>query len=169
MLEMSTTEQISPDVIDAASKFDPRQHFINVQGGREYLPAAARLVWFRKEHPDYGIVTTPVEINFAPSPDMKRPPYAIFQAQIFDASGKLLATAHKYEDAKGFPDFLEKAETGSVSRALSYLGYGTANATDLDEGERFADAPQEPRNRPRQAPQGNNRPYFGNPPRGDRY
>jgi hypothetical protein len=122
--------------------FDPKKHVIRVQGGREYLPASARLVWFRQEHPDWGIVTTPVEINLAPAPELKRPPYAIFQAQVFNAEGKLMATAHKYEDVKGFPDFLEKAETGAISRALSYCGFGTQFAPELEEGDRLADAPR---------------------------
>lgn len=114
--------------------FDVKRHLIKVQRGQEYLPVSARLIWFRQEHPDWGIVTTPVEINHEKQ-------YAIFTAQIFNAEGKLMATAHKKEDVKGFPDYLEKAETGSVGRALAYCGYGTQFAPELEEGGRLADSP----------------------------
>jgi hypothetical protein len=114
--------------------FDPKRHVIKVQGGREYLPVSARLVWFRHDHPDWGIVTSPVEINMEKQ-------YAIFSAQIFNAEGKLMATATKMENVRGFPDYIEKAETGSVGRALAYCGYGTQFAPELEEGSRMADAP----------------------------
>lgn len=119
--------------------FDPKRHTIKVQGGREYLPVSARLVWFRSEHPDWGIVTSPVEINL--HPEGNRPPYAIFSATIFNAEGKVMATATKMEDQRGFGDFLEKAETGAVGRALAYVGFGTQFAPELEEGGRYADSP----------------------------
>ena len=115
--------------------FDPKKHTIRVQGNREYLPVSARLLWFRSEHPDWGIVTQPVEINLEKQ-------YAIFQASIFNEEGKLMATATKMENVRGFPDYLEKAETGSVGRALALCGYGTAFAPELEEGDRLADAPR---------------------------
>ena len=57
------------------------------------------------------------------------------------------ATAIKREDKTHFPDFLEKAETGSVGRALGMLGYGTQFAPEFDEIEakleaRVVDSPQ---------------------------
>ena len=119
--------------------FDPKRYVIKVQGNREYLPVSGRLVWFRSEHPDWGIVTQAVEINL--TPENKMPPYAIFQATIFNADGKVMATATKMEDQRGFGDFIEKAETGSVGRALAYCGYGTQFAPELEESGRFAEAP----------------------------
>lgn len=119
--------------------FDFKRHVIKVQGGREYLPVSARLVWFRNDHPDWGIVTTAVEINL--TPENNKPAYAIFQAQIFNEDGRLMATGTKMEDARGFGDFLEKAETGSVGRALAMCGYGTQFAPELEEGHRLADSP----------------------------
>lgn len=112
--------------------FDPKRHLIKVQGNREYLPVAARVAWFRDINPDWGIVTTPVEINL--TPDNNKPAYAIFQAHIFNAEGKLMATGTKMEDVRGFGDFLEKAETGSVGRALAMAGFGTANESMFEEG-----------------------------------
>lgn len=109
--------------------FDKSRHMIRVQGGREYLPVAARLVWFRQEHPDWGIVTQAVEINLERQ-------YAIFSCTIFNAEGRVMATATKMENVKGFGDYIEKAETGSVGRALVICGYGTQG--DLDDGMRFS-------------------------------
>ena len=43
--------------------FDVKKHLIKVQGGRDYLPVAYRLVWFREERPDWGIETQPVSID----------------------------------------------------------------------------------------------------------
>ena len=122
--------------------FNPKQHMMRVQGGREYLPVSARLIWFREEHPDWGIVTAPVEINIEKQ-------YAIFSAQIFNAEGKLMATATKMENVRGFADYIEKAETGAVGRALAYCGFGTQFAPELEESARLADAPY---------PMGGNRP-----------
>lgn len=121
--------------------FDPKRHMMRVQGGREYLPVAARLVWFREEHPDWGIVTTPVEINLEKQ-------YAIFSASIFNAEGKLMATATKMENVRGFADYVEKSETGAVGRALAYCGFGTQFAPELEESNRIADAPFPPGGRP---------------------
>jgi hypothetical protein len=114
--------------------FDPKRHVIKVQGNREYLPVSARLIWFRQEHPDWGIVTEPIEINLEKQ-------YAIFMARIFNAEGKLMATATKMENIRGFGDYIEKAETGSVGRALALCGYGTQFAPELEEGGRMADSP----------------------------
>jgi hypothetical protein len=41
-----------------------------------------------------------------------------------------------------FPEFMEKAETGALGRALALIGYGTQFcADDLDEGDRIVDSP----------------------------
>ncbi len=117
--------------------FDPKKHLIKVQGGRQYLPVSARLIWFRSEHPDWGIETEPVAIDVEKQ-------YAIFRARITNAEGKLMAVGTKMENVKGFPDYMEKAETGSVGRALALCGYGTQFSPELDEvnAGRFADSPQ---------------------------
>ena len=45
----------------------------------------------------------------------------------------------------GFPDYIEKAETGAIGRALAMCGYGTLQAPEFDEQDRLADAPIEKR------------------------
>lgn len=72
------------------------------------------------------------------------------QKEIADAvhellsNGRVIANAIKSESAASFPDFMEKAQTGAIARALALIGYGTTAAPDLDEGERIADAPIPP-------------------------
>jgi hypothetical protein len=114
--------------------FDVKKHLIKVQGGRDYLPVAYRLVWFREEHPDWGIETQPVTIDVEGG-------VAVFVARIHDTEGRLLSSGTKTETAHGFADYLEKAETGAIGRALGVLGYGTPFAPEFDEGERLADSP----------------------------
>lgn len=100
--------------------------------GKPYLQVAHRLVWFRSEHPDWTIETSLIE-----STDT----HSISKAIIKDASGKVMATAHKQETRQGFADHLEKSETGAVGRALAMCGYGTQFAPEFDEEDRLADAP----------------------------
>lgn len=107
--------------------------FIMDLRGKDYLQVQWRLVWFREEHPDWTIETSFLSMDAGS---------ATAKAIISNAAGKVLSTAHKYEDKQGFADFREKAETGAVGRALAMLGYGTQFcADDLDEGERIADSP----------------------------
>lgn len=100
--------------------------------GKAYLQVAYRILWAREEHPDWSFTTDLI----ASGQDS-----ALFKATISDASGKVLSTAHKREDKAGFADFLEKAETGAIGRALALAGYGTQFTDDLDEGGRIADSP----------------------------
>lgn len=101
--------------------------------GKPYLQVAHRLVWFREERPTWSIVTTPVTIGQTD---------ATFSAQIKDETGRVIATSHKSESRQGFSDFIEKAETGSIGRALALCGFGTQFCGDeLDEGVRLADSP----------------------------
>jgi len=103
--------------------------------GREYLEVKYRLVWFREEHPDWAIETELLSVT---------PDSAYARAVIKDDSGRVIATSHKFETKKGFPDFIEKAETGSIGRALALIGFGTQFCADeLDEGERIVDSPVE--------------------------
>lgn len=101
--------------------------------GKDYLEVKYRLVWFREDHPDWSI-----ETEFVATTDKS----ACAKASVRDSTGRLIATSHKFENERGFPDFLEKAETGAIGRALALIGYGTQFCADeLDEGERIVDAP----------------------------
>lgn len=118
---------------------DMSRFMVPMRGGKQYMTVAGRLLQFRCDHPTWGIVTEAVEINA--TPEGNKPPFAIFRACIFNEDGRLMATGTKMEDAKGFGDWLEKAETGSVGRALVMLGYCTDGVPELDEEGGFADSP----------------------------
>lgn len=112
--------------------FNPNEHMMKLKG-RDYLQVMWRLVWFRDEHKDYGIDTVLLEADEN---------HAVFAAKITDNEGRTLCSGHGSESKKDFGDFLEKAETKAVGRALAMLGYGTQFAADeLDEGERIVDSP----------------------------
>ena len=98
----------------------------------DYLPVAARVAWFRKDHPYWAIVT---EIEHLADKAV------VMKATIKDSVGCVIATARKKETEAGFPDYIEKAETGAIGRALAMCGYGTLQAPEFDEQDRLADTP----------------------------
>ena len=113
------------------NRFNPAEHMMDLKG-KKYLEVKWRLVWFREDHPDWTIHTEAIEID-----DQK----ALFRGEILDENGRLLAVSHGSETPKDFKDYIEKAETKAVGRALAMLGYGTQFAPELEEGERIVDSP----------------------------
>lgn len=112
--------------------FNPNDHMMKLKG-KDYLQVAWRLVWFREDHPDFGINSEALSLT---------EDHAIFKATITDANGIQLSSGHGSESKRDFGDFIEKAETKAIGRALAMLGYGTQFAADeLDEGERIVDSP----------------------------
>lgn len=90
-----------------------------VQGNQDYLDVKWRAVWMRAENGHkIGVISEPLEHVFGR--------YAIFRTTLLDADGRIIAIAHKMETRDGFADYYEKAETGSLGRALAIAGYGTA-------------------------------------------
>lgn len=110
--------------------FNPSEHIMKLKG-KDYLEVKWRLVWFRSDFPatsGWAITTEPQEITDTS---------ARYTAKIVDPEGRVVAMGTKTETKNGFPDFVEKAETGSIGRALALLGYGTQFCDDeLDEGSR---------------------------------
>ena len=100
----------------------------------DYLPVAPRIAWFRKDHPDWSIITKTERLADKA---------VVMKAIIKDIYGRVIATARKKETENGFPDYIEKAETGAIGRALAMCGYGTLQAPEFDEGERITDSPIE--------------------------
>jgi hypothetical protein len=100
----------------------------------DYLPVAARIAWFRKDHPYWSIITKVERLADKA---------VIMKAIVKDMTGTTIAIARKRETEVGFPDYIEKAETGAVGRALAMCGYGTLQAPEFDEVNRLADAPVE--------------------------
>jgi len=103
----------------------------------DYLPVAARIAWFRREHPLWSIITKVEKWGDKA---------VVMKAVIKDVTGAIIATARKKETEIGFPDYIEKAETGAIGRALAMCGYGTLQAPEFDEQDRLADAPVEKKN-----------------------
>lgn len=100
--------------------------------GKPYLQVAHRLIWYREECPAGEIKTELCVIT---------PDYCVVKATVTDGEGNLVSTGHKREDAKSYADYVEKAETGAIGRALGAAGYGTQFEPSFDEGERLADSP----------------------------
>lgn len=115
--------------------FSPEPHLIKLKG-KDYLEVKWRLVWFRQAHPaeeGWGIHTICEEATETS---------ARYRAQILDPEGRIVGESSKTETKSGFADFVEKAETGAIGRALAVCGYGTQFCGDeLDEGERIVDSP----------------------------
>ena len=140
--------------------FNPSEHVIQIKnrgGAADYLPVQWRLVWFREQCPNGTIDTEEVEVDldreaeeeaYAWNSETRRSEkivkrargYARFRAVVNDGKGGR-ATGTKSEIAASFPDFIEKAETGAIGRALAALGYGTQFAPELNEEHRIVDAP----------------------------
>lgn len=126
---------------DTEKTFNPADYLTDFKG-RDYLPVAARLLWLRTEAPDSIVHTDMVQLD-GDGPHAR----AIFRSEVtVIKGGEVLgkATGWGSETANDFGDYLEKAETKAVGRALAALGYGTQFAIeDLDEGERIVDTPQD--------------------------
>lgn len=143
--------------------FNPNEHIIQLKskdGLKDYLPVQWRLVWFREQCPQGTIDTEELECDldreveaevFVWNAEKRRSEkvikkakgYARYRTVATDGKGGR-ATGTKTESAVNFSDYVEKAETGSVGRALANLGYGTQFAgEEFDEGIRIVDSPVE--------------------------
>ena len=125
---MERTE--TPDATDAeqttvARPFEPGRYLTKV-GGADYLEVKWRLVWLREVHPDAAIVT---ELVSHQGQD------AIFRAMVSIPGGGS-ATGYGSEAYDDFRDYLEKAETKALGRALAALGFGTQFCPDHEFGAR---------------------------------
>ena len=103
----------------------------------DYLPVAARIAWFRKEHPLWSIITKVEQVGR--------------QSRCYESDhqryvGNGDRNGQEKETEMVFPDYIEKAETGAIGRALAMCGYGTLQAPEFDEQDRLADAPVEKQN-----------------------
>jgi hypothetical protein len=144
----SRSEKTDSDTTRHISIFDPNKYMLKLPKQKkvtlpngqvrwekteaDYLPVAARIAWFRKDNPYWSIITEVEQLGNKA---------VVMKATIKDMLGTVIATARKKETEIGFPDYIEKAETGAIGRALAMCGYGTLQAPEFDEQERLADAP----------------------------
>jgi hypothetical protein len=63
----------------------------------------------------------------------------VMKATMKDNFGNIIATARKKETEAGSPDYIEKAKTGAIGRALAMCGYGMLQAPEFDEQDRLVD------------------------------
>lgn len=119
--------------MNASTSFEPGRHLTKISGA-DYLEVKWRLVWLRDAHPDARIETELVSHDDA---------FALFRAKVSVPDGGS-ATGWGSEGIGDFRDYIEKAETKAIGRALAALGFGTQFCPDFDFGAaagRIVDAP----------------------------
>jgi uncharacterized protein YbdZ (MbtH family) len=119
--------------MSALPAFEPGRHLTTVNGS-DYLEVKWRLVWLRETHPEAVIETELVSHEEA---------FAVFRAKVSLPSGGS-ATGWGSEGMDDFRDYIEKAETKAIGRALAALGFGTQFCPDFEFGAaagRVVDAP----------------------------
>lgn len=115
------------------TSFDPSRYLSKVKGS-DYLEVKWRLVWLRDQFPDATIETELISHSGN---------QAIFRAKVSVPTGAS-ATGWGSEDISTFPNYVEKAETKAIGRALAALGFGTQFCPDFDYGSdsgQVVDAP----------------------------
>src|SRR5579884_2577325 len=148
---------------DQSYSFNPNEHLMQIKSGqtsKDYLPVQWRLVWFRSLCPQGTIETELVLLDLDRETEEEvfvwnnekrcsekviktAKGIAIFRATVKDGKGGV-ATGTKTEKAASFADWVEKAETGAIGRALAALGYGTQFTGDeFNENHRIVDSPVE--------------------------
>lgn len=149
----------------AEHKFNPHEHLMKIGRGdqaKDYLPVQHRLSWVNDLCPEItiDIVDKIIDLDRETEDEIsvwnqetrryektiKRAngwAYFEMRATATDKDGHTKsAVGSKSEGAASFKDFIEKAQTGAVGRALAMIGYGTQFVGDeFDEGHRIADAP----------------------------
>lgn len=133
-------EEIAPEETEhrtkSAPQFNWKKYVIKVQGGREYLTAAARLRWFRDEHPDWSISTEIFSIDANG---------VLIKATVTDDMGFVIATGFKQVfKNKDAENYISKAETGAVNRALTFCGYGLPAEEEMSEDLSMAQPQSQP-------------------------
>lgn len=133
-----------------ATEFKPQDHVIvmerkakkkDAQGREtwevtktEYLPVQWRIFWFRQDNPKGKIDSHALTL------DLERGA-AIFETYVEREDGGS-ARMHGSETASDWRDYIEKAQTKSLGRALAAVGYGSQFTDDeFAEGERIVDSP----------------------------
>ncbi|MEM4342833.1 MAG: hypothetical protein QXT91_00715 [Candidatus Caldarchaeum sp.] len=106
-------------------KFDPRPHLIKIKSrGQEadYLPVSKRILWLRTEFPEAEVIVDLVHYG---------KDFAVVKARVELPNGAI-AEDYGSETKEEFHDFVEKACTKAIGRALAQLGFGTQFAPELD-------------------------------------
>ncbi len=131
-----------------AHTFDPTRHFMTLKG-KDYLEVKWRLVWLRSQHPTAHVETELVKLVEGAAifrATVTLPPLPVIDPKTGEVlpgepwSGK--ATGYGMCGRDEFGDYLERAETAALGRALAALGFGTQFAGAELDG-RIVDSPVE--------------------------
>jgi hypothetical protein len=111
-----------------------------IEENHSYLDCKWRIIWFRNIYPEGFIQTVETEVNER---------FARIEATAFDKDpaqgGKKLGMGRRCVLSSDFKDYVEKAETQAIGRALAVAGFGTQFCEEFDEEDSLADAPVEQR------------------------
>src|SRR5260221_10024371 len=119
-------------VMERKSKNKETNQWITTE--TEYLPVSWRICWFSIDNPKGKIDSHALTL------DLERGA-AIFETYVEREDGGS-ARMHGSETAGDWKDYIEKAQTKSLGRALAAVGYGSQFTDDeFTEGERIVDSP----------------------------
>ena len=149
MSEQKAPETVSPAQPPEKAAFDPGRYLTKLSrrarsaDGQwktvelDYMEVKWRLLWLRSEHAEADISTELAQL------DLDRN-LAVFKALV-TIPGRGSAMGWGSETADDWKDFIEKAETKALGRALAALGYGTQFCEDFDfsqgNEDKVVDAP----------------------------
>lgn len=135
--------------------FNPNDYMMDLRG-KDYLPVAPRLAWVNHDQENGNVVPlskggalhiSTEMLQYGPEKVTVRGKEietlsCVFRATVtvYDTDGAVVkcATSHKRQTQQDFADFVEKAETGAIGRALAAAGYGTIQSLDFEEGEKVS-------------------------------
>jgi len=129
--EAQVADVHNDEVVVPGADFDPGKYLSTVSGAR-YLEVKWRVLWLRTVHPDAQIETEMMSHEGQ---------LAIFRARV-SIPGAGSATGWGQEQYNDFKDYIEKAETKALGRAIAALGFGTQFVMDDGSGaDRPVDSP----------------------------
>jgi hypothetical protein len=121
------------------TSFNPADHLTSLKG-KSYLEVKWRLVWLNdyceRQGLSFSVESEVVQLDLTKG-------FALVRAEVVIArDGQVIKRASGLgsEESSDFGDFIEKAETKAIGRALAVLGFGTQFTGDDLEGV-IADAP----------------------------
>src|SRR5260221_11763939 len=119
-------------VMERKSKNKETNQWVTTQ--TEYLPVQWRIFWFRSDNPKGKIDSHALTLDLEKGA-------AIFETYVEREDGGS-ARMHGSETLGDWKDYIEKAQTKSLGRALAAVGYGSQFTDDeFTEGERIVDSP----------------------------
>lgn len=123
--------------------FDPSKHLVKLKG-KDYLEVKWRLVWLHEYAEDHGLV--PIIETAIHSYGKEEAVVCCTVGLYRYLEGQLVqvreASGIGSETPGDFGDYLEKAETKALGRALGQLGFGTQFAPELDFEDVFGPSPK---------------------------